>query len=416
MLRHERDTEVSQEGGGGVSRPTSATEEAELRHLATRLADAGANLTVELPGAGAIEIGADPTRARVIFRSADAVAALLRGDHLALAEAYLHCRIDLTGEVRQALFVTDQLDLGSRSRLKEALVWLRFVIDRRRFARHSISHHYDRSPAFFLAWLDRSRSYTHGFYASPDDDLTVAQTRKLQFAIDSLGLRAGMEVLDIGCGWGAFLEYAGVRGIRVHGITLSREQHAVVSELIRTRNLPCSVECVDFFDYQPAGPFDAAVFMGSLEHIPDYRFVGRFLTRHLRPDAAVYADFVTTGEGRLAGAFLRKYIFPGVTGYVDLGALVGALAPSGFHVRELTEDTLSCAYTVRDWARSLESGHADLAARFGELPVRAFLLYLWSSHHFLATNQTQAYHLVAARTPREQPAGVAIRVERSERG
>jgi cyclopropane-fatty-acyl-phospholipid synthase len=416
MFQREHDPEASQHGGDGVSRSTTTSAETEVRRLATRLADAGANLTVELPGADAIEIGADPARARVVFRTADAVAALLRGDHLALAEAYLHGRIDLTGEARQALFVTDQLDLGAPPRLEQALVWLRFVIDRRRFARQSIAHHYDRSPAFFLAWLDRSRSYTHGFYASPDDDLTLAQARKLQFAIDALGLRAGMGVLDVGCGWGAFLEYAGTRGIRVHGITLSREQHAFVSELIRTRNLPCSVECVDFFDYQPAGPFEAAVFMGSLEHIPDYRFVGRFLDRHLRPDAAVYADFVTTGSGRLAGAFLRKYIFPGVTGYVDLGALVGALARAGFHVRELTEDTLSCAYTVRDWARALESGHADLAARFGELPVRAFLLYLWSSHHFLATNRTQAYHLVAARTPREQPAGAALRAARGEPG
>src|SRR5262245_57380630 len=243
MLQRKHHPESSQDGGDDASRSTTATAEAQLRRLADRLADAGANLTVELPGAEAIEIGTDPGRARVVFHTSDAVADLLRGDHLALAEAYLHGRIDLRGEVRQALFVTDQLDLGAPSRLEQALVWLRFALDRRRFARQSIAHHYDRSPAFFLAWLDRSRSYTHGFYASPNDDLTVAQTRKLQFAIDALGLRAGMQVLDVGCGWGAFLEYAGSRGIHVHGITLSHEQHAFVADLIRTRNLPCSVEC-----------------------------------------------------------------------------------------------------------------------------------------------------------------------------
>ena len=117
----------------------------------------------------------------------------------------------------------------------------------------------------------------------------------------------------------------------------------------------------------------------------------------------MYADFVTTREGRLAGAFLRKYIFPGITGYVELGpARVGAARRAGFNVAELGDDTLSCAWTVRDWALALQRVPGTLAERHGEVPVRAFLLYLWSSHHFLATKRTQAYHLVAG-----SPAGAA---------
>jgi cyclopropane fatty-acyl-phospholipid synthase-like methyltransferase len=84
---------------------------------------------------------------------------------------------------------------------------------------------------------------------------------------------------------------------------------------------------------------------------------------------------------------------------VDLPALVAAFLDAGFNVRELADDTLSCACTVRDWARALEAVRGDLARRHGEAAVRAFLLYLWCSHHFLATNRTQAYHLVASREP-----------------
>ena len=107
----------------------------------------------------------------------------------------------------------------------------------------------------------------------------------------------------------------------------------------------------------------------------------------------------------MAGAFLRKYIFPGITGYVELGRLVTALTAVGFNVRELADDTLSDAWTVRDWALALERCRADLAARHGEVLVRAFLLYLWGSHHFLATNRTQAYHLVASRRPSRGQSG-----------
>jgi cyclopropane-fatty-acyl-phospholipid synthase len=370
---------------------------APLAAVAARMAASGANLTVVTPDGDAMAIGSDPTRARVVFHSAGAVGALLRGDHLALAEAYLRQELDVDGDLRQALFVTDHLDLGRASALRRALVWLRLAFDRRRLNRESIAHHYDRPPGFFLAWLDPSRSYTHGMFATPDEDLGTAQRRKLQFAIDALGLRAGMHVLDVGCGWGAFLEYAGAQGIRVHGITLSRDQHAFVSELIAAKRLPCTVECVDFLDYRPADTFDGAVFMGSLEHIPDYRYLGRFLARHLKGDARMYGDFVTSREGRLAGAFLRKYIFPGVSGYVELGRLISALLAADFDVRELADDTPSCAHTVRDWARALERARAELAARHGELAVRAFLLYLWSSNHFLETGRTQAYHLVVGR-------------------
>ena len=378
---------------------TTLSRSSQLAALAARMADGGANLTVETPDGDAIAIGEDPTRARVVFHSNGAVGALLDGSHLELAEAYLREELDVEGELRQALFVTDHLDLNRPSWLRRALVSLRFAFDRRRLNRRSIAYHYDRPPEFFLAWLDSSRSYTHGMFATPDEDLGTAQRRKLQFAIDALDLRAGMQVLDMGCGWGSFLEYAGAQGIRVHGITLSRDQHAFVSELIRAKRLPCSVECVDFLDYRPTEAFDGAVFMGSLEHMPDYGYLGRFLARHLTPEARVYSDFVTTREGRLAGAFLRKYIFPGVSGYVELGKLVTALVAAGFDVRELGDDTSSCAHTVRDWARTMERVRVELADRHGELAVRAFLLYLWSSHHFLETGRTQAYHLIVGRRP-----------------
>lgn len=361
------------------------------------MAAAGANLTVETPGAEPVAIGDDPGRARVVFHAPGAVAALLRGDHLTLAEAYLRQEIDVEGDLREALFVTELLDLDRRSRLREALVALRFLLDRRRLDRQSIAHHYDRPPEFFLSWLDTSRSYTHGFYASDDENPTTAQERKLQFAIDALGLQPGMHVFDMGCGWGSFLEYAGRRGIHVHGITLSRDQHDFVADRIRTASLPCDVDYVDFVDYRPSRAFDGAVFMGSLEHMPDYRYLARFLSDHLRPGARAYADFVSTRDGRIAGAFLRKYIFPGVSGYVDVPRLVRELARGGLAVRELADDTHSCALTVRDWARALERRHAELAARYGEVVVRAFLLYLWSSYQFLASDRTQAYHVVVAR-------------------
>jgi cyclopropane-fatty-acyl-phospholipid synthase len=226
----------------------------------------------------------------------------------------------------------------------------------------------------------------------------------MRHAVDALGLRPGMRVLDMGAGWGCFVEYAGRLGIRVEGITISREQHRFVGELIRRERLPCTITLVDFFDYRPAAPLDAAVFMGTLEHLPDVERVATRLVRHLTPAGRVYADFCAQRSSFQVGAFLRKYLWPGPVAYVDLPRLTHALVRAGFNVHEVGDDTLSYAYTVRDWARALEVRQRALAERFGEATVRAFLVFLWASYHFLTTNRTQAYHLVAGREPRDQGA------------
>ena len=359
-----------------------------------QLAQQGAHLAVQLPDGS--ELGPDRSATRVLFRDDAALAALLRGDHLALAEAFMAERIEVVGDLREAIRVTDHLDVTPQ-RLGAVAFWLRFFLDRRRFNRSSVAFHYDRPPDFFLSWLGPARCYTHGFYQSPRDSLQQAEARKLQYAIDTLALGPGSRVLDVGCGWGSFLEYAGVRGVTVHGITISREQFEFVGDRIRKARLPCTVELVDFLDYQPECAFDAAVFMGSLEHMPGHRRLARFLDRHLSAEGRLYADFVTSPEGRMSGRFLRRHIFPGVSHYVDVASVVAAVQRAGMSVRTLEEDTASCAYTVRDWARRLEAKHAEIAAHHGEAAVRAFLLYLWGSYHFLLANRTRAHHLVATR-------------------
>jgi cyclopropane-fatty-acyl-phospholipid synthase len=389
----------------GAVDPAVSKGRIALEALAARLAQAGVRLVIEAPGGAPLRLGPPPAAATVRFRDAAALAPLARHDHLALAEAYLHGAIDVEGDLAEVLKVTDVLVLDEsiwdRIRLSLGLL----LLGRRAMNREAVAFHYDRPPAFFLPWLERWRSYSHGFWAGPDDDPSAAQARKMQHAIDALGLRPGDRVLDMGAGWGCFVEYAGRQGIHVHGITISREQHRFVEDLIRQQGLPCSVELVDFFAYRPAAPFAGAVFLGTLEHVVDYRYAARFLAAHLVPGGRVYADFCATREGFHGGRFLKKWIWPGSVTYVDVGSLVGALARAGFDVHELADDTLSYAWTVRDWALRFDAGAKDLAERFGEPSVRAFRLFLWASYHFLSRDRTQAYHLVAGLTPREAPRG-----------
>jgi cyclopropane-fatty-acyl-phospholipid synthase len=375
-----------------------------LAGLAAGLERAGASFTLSAPGIEPVAVGPRAATTRVRFHSATTLRSLLRGDLAAATDAYLDGEIDIQGDLREVLKATDLFDMGG-GRLAQAAFALRLRLPGRRARSSQTAAHYEQPPEFFLAWFERWRSYSHGLYAAPDDDPAAAQARKMQRAIDLLGLRAGMDVFDMGCGWGTFVEYAGLQGIRVHGITISAAQQEFVTRLIREKGLPCTVERVDFLDYRPTRRFDGAVFMGTLEHVPHYAWVAAFLERHLVSDGRVWADFLAHRRSVTYGDFMRRHLWPGVSSYVNMQRVIAALVARGFNIHELHDDTVSYALTVRDWAHALERRRHEIAERFGERTVRTFLLFLWGSHHFFTTNRTQAYHLVAGRGPAALRAG-----------
>jgi cyclopropane-fatty-acyl-phospholipid synthase len=370
-----------------------------LRGFARQLERVGANLTVQSPSGEVFRCGLEPDRAVVTFRCEAAVVPIAKQDHVALAEAYLRGDIDIEGDLVEAMKATEMVSLEQTrfARLRLAAdLWIRNGL---RYERQAMEFHYDRPPEFFLPWLGRWRCYSHGIFERDDDLLDDAMARKMQRAIDHLGLRAGMDVLDMGGGWGCFVEYAGLQGIRVHAITVSEVQRRFVEALIGENGLPCSVERVSFRSYRPPTRFDGAVFMGTFEHFPEYERAARLLRGLLKPGARVWADFCAQRKDFTLGRFMKKYLWPGPTRYVNPYRLVEAFVRNGFNVHELRDDTRSYELTTERWGDLLEANRRDLAERFGEQAVRAFLLFLRGSTLFLARNRTQAYHLVAGLGP-----------------
>jgi cyclopropane-fatty-acyl-phospholipid synthase len=360
---------------------------------------AGAGIAVIAPAAGGAPQGAATPRTRVTLHDPRLLRALERLDLLTLAEAYVGGRVDVHGDLLDVMRIGDRARPTptwlARLRLL-AQVYLPGAPGRRR---HATAFHYDRPAEFFLPWLDaRWRSYSHGLYAAATDTLEDAQERKLALAVDALRVGRDAEVLDIGTGWGCFLEYAGRRGIRVHGLTTSSRQFRFVQDVIAREHLPCTVEHADFLITRPRRRFSAVACLGCFEHMPHYARVARQLAAWTTPDARLYADFCAQPSPLAFGPFLARHVWPGPTACVATGSLTAALTRQGFAVEHLADDTASYEYTVRDWADRLAAAHVPLAAAFGEASVRTFLLYLRASQHFFATGRTQAQHLVAIRT------------------
>ena len=132
-------------------------------------------------------------------------------------------------------------------------------------ARHRVAPHYDLGNDLFEAMLDtRHMAYTCAYWRPGVTTLEEAQEAKLDLVCRKLALEPGMRMLDIGCGWGGLAKYAAERyGVRVTGVTLSREQVALGS--IRTAGLPVDLRVEDYRD--TTGTFDRVVSIGCLEHV-----------------------------------------------------------------------------------------------------------------------------------------------------
>ena len=186
-------------------------------------------------------------------------------------------------------------------------------------SRRNIAYHYDLGNDFYAAWLDPGMTYSSARYLQPTDSLQQAQEAKYRRIAELTGLKAGDEVLEIGCGWGGFMEYATrTPGCRVSGITLSREQHAWANRRMQTlgRTGQASASMTDYRD--TTGSYDAVVSIEMLEavgkaHWPDYF---RVLKQRLRPGAAAVIQVITIDEQRYRHYlgntdFIQRYIFPG---------------------------------------------------------------------------------------------------------
>lgn len=149
---------------------------------------------------------------------------LLESTELALGEAYMRGDIEIKGDLFHMLCtLLDQADRFSLDR--KGLRNILYMSEKKKDQAREVSSHYDLGNDFYQLWLDPTMSYSCAYFKHPDDTLEQAQRNKVDYILQKLYLKKGMNLLDIGCGWGFLLiEAARKYGVKGYGCTLSREQ------------------------------------------------------------------------------------------------------------------------------------------------------------------------------------------------
>ncbi|MFF0008445.1 class I SAM-dependent methyltransferase [Streptomyces tibetensis] len=250
--------------------------------------------------------------------------------------------------------------------------------------RRAISHHYDVGNDFYEIVLGPSMVYSCAYWPTPDSTLEQAQHDKLELVCRKLGLRPGLRLLDVGCGWGSMAVHAArEHGVRVVGVTLSQEQAAYARKRVADEGLTDMVE-IRVQDYRDVrdGPYDAISSIGMAEHVGAERYLeyaadlydllkpgGRLLNHQIarRPqrDETTYS----------IDAFIDSYVFP--DGELQpIGATVTQLEGAGFEVRDVEALREHYALTLRQWVARLEADWRRSVQLAGAGRARVWRLYM----------------------------------------
>ncbi|UTP37787.1 cyclopropane-fatty-acyl-phospholipid synthase family protein [Phenylobacterium sp. LH3H17] len=271
----------------------------------------------------------------------------------------------------------------------------------RKGSRKNIHAHYDLGNAFYSRWLDPTMTYSSARYEHAGQSLEQAQTHKYRELASAMDLRAGHEVLEIGCGWGGFAEFAAREvGAKVTGITISTEQYDFARRRIFEQGLNerAEIRMIDYRDVE--GTYDRVASIEMFEAVGERYWPTYFgkIRDVLAPGGRAGLQIITIHDEifehyRRHADFIQKYIFP------------GGMLPSEERLRSQTDRAglawtgvtrfgQDYADTLADWCERFDRAWGDICRLgFDERFRRLWRFYLSYCEAGFRTGRTNVVQL-----------------------
>ncbi len=313
--------------------------------------------------------------AELQIHNADLFARLVREGDLGFCEAYmdgwwstpdLMAFMDLIHDEAEEVYdgFPGQFLVRAYERMR---FWLQS--NSKRQAKKNISYHYDLGNDFYGLWLDETMTYSSALFQTGQEPLERAQIQKYASMVDQMGAQPGDHVLEIGCGWGGFAEYAAKeRGLRVTCLTISQEQFNYAVERIEKAGLSDRVtfKLQDYRDER--GTYDGIASIEMFEAVGEKYWPVYFdtLRERLKPGKNATLQIITVQDRRWdvyrrGVDFIQKYIFPG--GMLPSPTVLRAeIEKAGLSVARHIEFGESYSLTLRRWHDTFNAKWDQVAA------------------------------------------------------
>jgi cyclopropane-fatty-acyl-phospholipid synthase len=186
-------------------------------------------------------------------------------------------------------------------------------------SKKNIHAHYDMGNDFYSLWLDESMTYSSAYWGEQETmSLNQAQSNKYALLLRQLNAKPGSHILEIGCGWGGFAEFAASQGMRLTGVTISQQQYDFALNRINKLGLSSSVD-LKLMDYRDiTGTYDHVISIEMLEAVGESFWQKYFqkISSLLKPGGSVAIQTITIDNQeferyRKGTDFIQQYIFPG---------------------------------------------------------------------------------------------------------
>ena len=260
--------------------------------------------------------------------------------------------------------------------------------------------HYDMGNDLYKHMLGRRLVYSCGYWETADN-LDDAQEAKLELVFRKLGLKPGMRILDIGCGWGEALRLAAERyGIQGVGITVSEQQVEYARRICNS--LPIEIRLQDYRLLD--GEFDRIFSIGMFEHVgvKNYPAYMQIVHRCLKGDGLFLLHTIGGNKSvHDTDAWIAKYIFP--NGMLPSIGQIAAASEALFIMEDWHNLNVNYDKTLLAWRRNFENSWEQLKIQYNETFHRMWYYYLSTSAASFRARKNQVWQIVFS--PRGVPGG-----------
>lgn len=257
-----------------------------------------------------------------------------------------------------------------------------------------IDEHYQLGNDLYTHMLDDFMAYSCGYWKVATN-LTEAQIAKFDLICRKLGFKPGMKVLDIGCGWGGFAQYAAEKyGVNMLGITLSKNQAEIAQK--RCQGLPVEIRVQDYRDVQ--GTFDRVLEIGMFEHVGEknYREFMEIVDRCLKPSGMFMLHTIGSNQSSCTtDPWINKYIFP--NSHLPSISQIGNSIEGLFVMEDWHNFGAHYDKTLMAWFENFKQNWSKLKGQYSDRFYRMWKYYLLSCAGAFRAREIQLWQVVLSK-------------------